>query len=144
MPLSMTDLPLLAALKVKMKWHQGRQQVLAENVANADTPNFRARDLVAPDFRKMLSGGAGAVASSAAMGPARTNAAHLGGGGGKLGAGMAVTKADDWEKTPEGNAVVLEDQMLKISENQMDYQLATTLYSRGLGLLKTAIGRRSG
>ena len=43
---------------------------------------------------------------------------------------------------PAGNAVNLEDQMLKVSANQMDYAAATSLYSRSLGLLKTAIGKR--
>ncbi len=44
--------------------------------------------------------------------------------------------------SPAGNAVNLEDQMLKVSANQMDYAAATSLYSRSLGLLKTAIGKR--
>lgn len=155
--MSMTDLPLLAALKVKMKWHQGRQQVLAENIANADTPDFRARDLAAPDFKKLLrrtiaSGSVAhsgsATASVAGLAPTRTSSAHLGIGGFSGGAGgpgpSDVQKVESWEKTPEGNAVVLEEQMLKVAENQMDYQLATTLYARGLGLLRTAIGRRGG
>lgn len=149
--MSMADLPLLAALKVKMKWHQGRQQVLAENIANADTPDFRARDLVTPDFKSLLrhaASGPGGPVSGAAMAPARTNSAHLSVGGlshGRNGpSAMQVKKVDSWEKTPEGNAVVLEEQMLKVAENQMDYQLATTLYARGLGLLRTAIGRRGG
>jgi flagellar basal-body rod protein FlgB len=43
---------------------------------------------------------------------------------------------------PAGNSVNLEDQMLKVSANQMDYAAATSLYSRSLGLLKTAIGKR--
>jgi flagellar basal-body rod protein FlgB len=149
--MSMADLPLLAALKVKMKWHQGRQQVLAENIANADTPDYRARDLVAPDFKSLLNRAtavsAGSV-STAGVAPARTNSAHLGIGGlsgAASGPGATdVKKVDSWEKTPEGNAVVLEEQMLKVAENQMDYQLATTLYARGLGLLRTAIGRRGG
>jgi flagellar basal-body rod protein FlgB len=46
------------------------------------------------------------------------------------------------ETTPLGNAVVLEDEMLKVAQTQMDHQAATALYSRGLGLLKTALGRR--
>ena len=43
---------------------------------------------------------------------------------------------------PAGNAVNLEDQMLKVSANQMDYAAVTSLYSRSLGLIKTAIGKR--
>ena len=47
-----------------------------------------------------------------------------------------------FQTRPAGNAVNLEDQMLKVSANQMDYAAATSLYSRSLGLLKTAIGKR--
>ena len=41
----MTDIPILSMLRTRMHWHQDRQHVLAENVANSDTPNFRAREL---------------------------------------------------------------------------------------------------
>ena len=43
--MAVTDLPLFQALKSKMQWHQTRQVVLAENIANADTPGFEARDV---------------------------------------------------------------------------------------------------
>src|SRR5256885_10906366 len=45
------DLPVLSALRTKMQWHQERQRVLAENISNSDTPNFKPRDLVEPKFR---------------------------------------------------------------------------------------------
>ena len=49
MPIS--DLPISSMLRTRMQWHQERQRLLAENVANADTPNYRARDLAPPEFR---------------------------------------------------------------------------------------------
>jgi flagellar basal-body rod protein FlgB len=52
MPIS--DFPILSMLRTRMQWHQERQRVLAENVANADTPNYRARDLAPPDFESVL------------------------------------------------------------------------------------------
>jgi len=48
--MAISDLPVLSALRTKMQWHQARQRVLSENVANSDTPNFRPRDLVEPKF----------------------------------------------------------------------------------------------
>src|SRR5260370_38668349 len=48
--MSISDLPVLSALRTKMQWHQERQRVLSENVSNSDTPNFKPRDLVAPKF----------------------------------------------------------------------------------------------
>ena len=51
------------------------------------------------------------------------------------------TGAPRFETTPNGNAVNLEDEMLKVAQNQSDYQLAASLYSKGLGLMKIAIGK---
>ena len=48
-----------------------------------------------------------------------------------------------WEITPEGNGVVLEEQMIKVTGNAGDYQVASLLYSRSLSILKTAIRGRS-
>ena len=62
--MSINDLPGLAALRTRMQWHQERQRVLAENVANSDTPNFRPRDLVEPKFDRS---GVAAVESAFAM-----------------------------------------------------------------------------
>ena len=45
-----TDIPILSMLRERMEWHQERQRVLAENVANSDTPGYHARDLAPPDF----------------------------------------------------------------------------------------------
>lgn len=134
--MAFADLNLISLLKTKMNWHQGRQQVLAENVANADTPGYRAKDLAPLSFQSHLKGPR--VSSVAAL---RTDRAHF---GARLSSPESVFKRDEsegWEITPEGNAVVLEEQMLKVSENQFDYQLASTLYQRSLGLIRLAVGR---
>ena len=135
--MAITDLPGLSALRAKMQWHQERQRVLAENIANSDTPNFRPRDLMEPKFdRNGLA--AGSTAGTLPM--MRTSGTHL------AAAGSAPTfplhRKGGYETRPAGNAVNLEDEMLKVSANQMDYAAATTLYSRSLNLLKTAIGKR--
>jgi flagellar basal-body rod protein FlgB len=121
-------------LRTRMQWHQERQKVLAQNVANADTPNYKARDLVAPDFQRALG-------RQTALTLARTDAAHIGGGGGG-GSQFQVERGAANESRPTGNAVNLEDEMIKVAANQMDYQAAASLYSRSLGLLKTALGKR--
>ena len=46
-----------------------------------------------------------------------------------------------FETTPSANSVNLEDEMMKVAQNQSDYQLAASLYSKGLGLMKIAIGK---
>lgn len=120
---------LISALKTKMRWHEARQGVLAQNVANAQTPNFRAYDLTPIDL------------SSPGTAPARTDPRHM-----SLAAVDPTGRAlnvDGFERTPDGNTVTLEDQMAKAAQNQMDHQLAASLYSKSLGLIRTALGRRA-
>ncbi len=50
------DIPILAMLRERMQWQQARQQVLAENVANADTPDYQAKDLAPLDFSQAIVG----------------------------------------------------------------------------------------
>ncbi len=136
--MAITDLPVLSALRERMQWHQERQRVLAENVANADTPGFRPRDLAAPGLQQ-----SGAITSRdfpKDLQMLRTSVGHLATAGGS--GRFAIARGVGFETRPAGNAVNLEDEMLKVASNQMDFAAATTLYSRSLGLLKTAIGRR--
>jgi flagellar basal-body rod protein FlgB len=132
--MSINDIPALAALRTKMQWHQERQRVLAENVANSDTPNFKPRDLVDPKID--LSG---ASASGGTLPMVRTSASHIS-------PSEAADSFDQntkvgFETRPAGNSVNLEDEMLKVSSNQMDYAAVTSLYSSRLHLLKVAIGK---
>ena len=48
--MAITDIPILSMLRTRLDWAQARQRVLAENVANSDTPKFRARDLAPLQF----------------------------------------------------------------------------------------------
>ena len=136
--MGINDLPILSALRTKMQWPQERQRVLAENISNANTPNFRPNDLIDPKFDARGANAGGAMGSLAVI---RTSATHIGGSGGGQSFRGDGGKSGFLTK-PAGNAVNLEDQMLKVSANQMDYAAATSLYSRSLGLLKTAIGKR--
>lgn len=132
--MAISNIPGLSALRTSMQWHQQRQRVLAENVSNADTPNFKPRDLVRPTAEALASG------TRATLAVARTNPGHVTFAGGSD--AFAVDRRATNETRPTGNAVDLEDEMMKIAANQMDYQAATSLYTRSLGLLKTAIGKR--
>ncbi|PZQ19350.1 MAG: flagellar basal-body rod protein FlgB [Ancylobacter novellus] len=119
---------MIAALKTKMRWHEVRQGVLAENVANASTPNFRGQDLAPPEL------------SEPGPAPTRTDARHM-----TLASIQEEGRArnvDGFARTPDGNSVTLEEQMAKAAQNQMDHQMAAMLYSKSLGLLRTALGRR--
>lgn len=134
--MAISDLPMLSALRTRMQWHQERQRVLAENISNSDTPNFKPHDLVEPKFDRF---GNSPTGQGAGLSLVRTSAGHIAPSGGN--ASFAQNRGG-YETRPAGNAVSLEDQMMKVSANQMDYAAATSLYSRSLGLLKIAIGKR--
>ena len=72
--MSINDLPALSALRTRMQWHQERQRVLAENVSNSNTPNFRPRDLVELKFDEK---GANAAAPAGSLAMLRTSQVHL-------------------------------------------------------------------
>lgn len=134
------DINLVSALKTKMFWHESRQRILAENVANADTPGYRVRDLKKPAFSETSWQSAQRVAE---QGPAaaKTHPAHFATAMVPMADNMDMGRAPHFEVTPEGNEVVLEEEMMKVTANQMDYQAATSLYSKTMGLFRIAIGR---
>lgn len=135
--MALTNLPMFQALREKMQWHQQRQGVLAENVANADTPGYRSQDLTAFRFSEMVD----AERQAGPVRPVATQAGHITSSGIAGASTVKTSRASSFERTPDGNSVVLEEQMMKIAENQIDYQTATSLYTRSLGMLKTALRR---
>lgn len=127
-------LTLFNALADKMRWHQSRQLLLAQNVANAETPGYEGQDL------RPFTVEEGGPASAASMATVATQPGHIVAASGP-GGGFGAQQMNGFEVTPEGNAVTLEDEMMKVTTNQMDYQAVTTLYQRSMRLLKTALGR---
>jgi flagellar basal-body rod protein FlgB len=129
------DIPLLTALADKMKWHQARQKLLAENVANAQTPGYRGQDLTPFSFEGYVRDRNVSKIATAATQPGHISVTGTGADG------FGPRAAAGFEITPEGNSVTLEDEMMKVSSNQMDYQTITSLYTRSLRLLRTALGK---
>jgi len=135
--MAITDIPILSMLRMRLDWSQARQKVLAENVANSDTPQYRARDLAPLKFEEPVELSAGGVANVVL---ARTETGHLSGfSGGDP--NFHTQGKTGYEVRPAGNAVSLEDEMMKVAANQIDYQAATAIYTRSLKLLKTALGK---
>lgn len=131
--MAITDIPLFSMLRTRMHWHQERQRLLAENVSNADTPKYRPQDLAPPQFD-------GRRIAVAPVALARTEGAHFAASAASSSRFQAARLGSDTRLS--GNAVNLEDEMIKVASNQMDYQTVTSLYQRSLGLLKTAVGKR--
>jgi flagellar basal-body rod protein FlgB len=129
--MAIPDLPILSMLRTRMQWHQQRQRVLAENIAHADTPRYKARDLVPPTFASALQ--------RASVNMARTDLGHLEATGGSL--QFDEDRNVRYETRPRGTAVNHEEEMLKLAGNQASYDAVTSIYSHSLSLIKTAVGR---
>lgn len=129
------DTPLLAGLKQRMAWLSQRQKVLATNIANADTPGYRPRELRPPAFQALVG------AATARVTPATTDPRHLRGAATAEGGPRAVEQRTTFETAPAGNAVIIEEQMAKVNETTLSHRLTTELYRKHLGLLKMAVGR---
>ncbi len=132
----MDNISVFGLLRSKMSWLTDRQRVLADNIANANTPGYSARDLERPNFKNLLRTQTPRMISGA------THANHI-----PIKAGASETtnkpeKAPDWETTPDGNSVVLEDQMMKVAQNQMEYQSAVDLYRKSVDMIRLAISSR--
>lgn len=116
----------------KMEWLTARQKVVAENVANADTPGYKARD-VAP-FENMLT------STTTGTHVARTAAGHIAGTD-PVGPGLEVVEDEGaWTSTSiDGNSVVLEQQAIQATEISENYRLAASLYRKGYELVTLAV-----
>jgi flagellar basal-body rod protein FlgB len=131
--MDLPDVPLLAMLRKQMSWLNQRQDTLSQNVANADTPGYVARDLRVLDFDSALksetSGGRLNVTNSRhiALAPQQT-------------AKFEDYETPDQESNPNGNAVSLEQEMIKVSETQAQFQAAANIYAKTMTMMKTAIG----
>jgi flagellar basal-body rod protein FlgB len=137
--LDLLSQPYFAALKARLDLLGERQKLLSENIANASTPGYRPRDGDERAFnRAMESAVAQARPGSVGAAPvtlARTQAGHLPAGGGGTVKAMHVK---DLETTLDGNGVVLEDQMLRAAETRMQYEMALSLFQKGLQLQRLA------
>ena len=141
--MNITDIPLFSMLRSRLGYLSDRQNVIAENIANANTPDFVARDVKPFSFDAHMKGvgGAGAGGQLGVAAPVMTRSGHLPGIAGKGQAYAKAVKARDSETTLDGNAVVLEDQMMKLTETRMQYDAAIGFYQKSMGLLRMAARR---
>ena len=131
------NMPVFTALADKMRWHQTRQGLLAENVANAETPGYRGRDLAQYDLAENNGSFSSATVTTTATQPNHFSVSS------SADAAFGAQRMANFEITPEGNGVTLEDEMMKVTTNLMDYQAATGLYTKSIKILKTALGRQA-
>ena len=133
--MDLTNVPLLTALRDRMAWLNSRQTLLAQNVANADMPGYAARDLKPMDFQAELD----RQHAPGFAGLAITDPHHIAApvSGPAKSPDGEVTQV---ETTPTGNSVSLEEEMIKVADTQSQYQAASNLYAKAVGMMRTAIG----
>ncbi|MNZ47592.1 Flagellar basal body rod protein FlgB [compost metagenome] len=114
-----------------------RQQVLSANIANADTPNFKARDF---DFsRELTSAMQDGRASAGGLSLATTSTRHLQGSGADLPSVRELLYRIPDQPSMDGNTVDMDRERSQFTDNALRYQAALTLISNRLQGLKTAM-----
>jgi flagellar basal-body rod protein FlgB len=111
----------------RLAWLEQRQRVLSENVSNADTPGYRPRDI--SDFRQVLA--------RTAPDLVRTSDRHLSPASGPQVRRDRTTA----EVAPNGNAVSLDREALRIAETDQAHALTLGLHRRWSAMYRTALGR---
>jgi flagellar basal-body rod protein FlgB len=129
--MDLDNVGLFKLMSRRMNWLTQRQETLAQNIANANTPDYKPQDLKPFTFRDALS-------DEKRMAMQATESGHL------AGRPVAVDnkvrrQRDPYETKPDGNAVVVEEQMMKVGATSNDYDQVLTLYKKQLTMLQTAI-----
>tara|TARA_R110000787_G_scaffold63679_3_gene143313 strand:- start:43628 stop:44035 length:408 start_codon:yes stop_codon:yes gene_type:complete len=131
--MELDKLSLFSAVKTRLKWLTQRQEVLAQNIANADTPRYRASDLKPFNFRDILR------QEKVQINMSVTNASHELGRRKRIRDFSSEIERNPFETSPNGNAVILEEQMAKVNETQTKHKLATQLYKKHLSMIGMAV-----
>lgn len=130
--MNLADIPLFAMLKGRLGHEAERQKVIAGNVANSDTPGFKPYEIKPYTFDAAMKGVVPTPVQTA------TQPGHITTSGGGRKPTYKTIKTADSETTLNGNAVVLEDEMMKMTESRMNYDAAISFYQKSLGLIRLA------
>lgn len=129
-----SSIKLFNMMQTRMAYLSERQDVLSQNIANIDTPGYRPRDLPELDFHKL------ALIEARRMDVRRTSADHQFGSRLRTPQFRVQESQKFYEQKPVENAVILEEQMAKVAENQFNYQMTTNLYRKTAEIFGRAIG----
>ncbi len=124
---------LMSALKSRMGWLSDRQKVVSQNVANASTPGFKPKDLAPQDFAALVKGQeAPLIPTIRLMDGTPLTLPDATAHGGKQ------VSSPDSETTMDGNSVVLEEEMLKMSESRQNFEAAVGFYEKSMNMIRMA------
>jgi len=134
--MTIQNIALFQAMGAKMNYLNTRQGLIANNIANADTPEYRPRDLTAVDFGTILRD----VSGSKQIRMDETRAGHIGPGGDIRDPKDRKVRMT-YEVAPADNAVIIEEQLVEATKTTMDYNLLTSVLRKNVGLIQTALGQ---
>ena len=132
--MDLSNLKLFQMAMTKMDWAATRQKVLSQNIANADTPDFREKDVKKVDFKHILH-------EVAPVKVALTNPQHLQGTIPQQQRFNGKADARTFEVSPDGNKVVVEEQMEKVGDTSSQYTTALVLMQAQMKMFRTAIDK---
>ena len=140
--MELTNLPVFGLIRQRMNWLNQRQEVIAQNVANADTPDYPSRDLKAFDFKNVIRQNR---PKTQRVGVNLTKPTHIPGSQGQNSSPFKEIDARrPYETAPDGNQVVLEEQMIKMNETVTNHNLITQIYRKQLAMCRTVTRRGGG
>jgi flagellar basal-body rod protein FlgB len=130
-----SGIKLMQMMQVKMAYLSEKQDVLAQNIANADTPGFKAKKMRDLDFERMALAEARRLqlrgsSSGASMEGARHSQEF-----------RQDKQRKTYETTPVENNIALEEQMAMVAMNNLEYTTVTNLYTKTSGMFKIALGQ---
>jgi flagellar basal-body rod protein FlgB len=153
--MDLSSLPIFTAIQDKMNWLNRRQGVLAENVANANTPGYMPKDLTEPNFEGLLSQYTNHGVQLAVTQPGhqrganatfatQTGAAAAAGAASGISGGASsreVKNVKPQEVQPNGNGVSVETDMAKMADTQIEYNTLLDIYRKQVSMLNTVLGK---
>lgn len=111
-----------------------RHQVLASNIANADTPNYKARDF---SFEGAMRNAMAGNATAGGVNLERTSSGHM--SGVKSSGPAALMYRGDVQSAADGNTVDMDVERSNITENALQYQILTQLISDRFKGMRSAL-----
>ncbi len=147
--MDLNQISLFKMANQQMDYLNERQKVLAQNIANANTPDYMPKDLEEPSFSQILKNNQNSKLMV-------TNPAHISGAVSKLtmmqtdsvnigkpqeSSAFKIIKTKPYEVSPDNNGVILEEQMAKVGETKSAYDKVTQIYKSYMSLIKTTISK---
>lgn len=131
------NIGIMRGITGMMSWTDKNAAVIAQNIANADTPGYRPKALKDQDFSAIMA--LPNKGDEPKLKMTATNEGHLGGAVRTYRDGVPKAQKVVYESSPNDNGVVIEEQMFKASKNSMEQQLMNNLFRRNTGMYRMVL-----